>query len=438
MQAVGISTAPRSMRSFLILWFGEMISLIGSGLTSFALGVWIYQKTGEATPFAMTVLISTLPRILLLPLTGMLADRWNRRLLMLLADTGSALTTLAVVFLAAGGTLDIWHIYLVSFFSAVCSAFQEPSFRASVVMLVPREDLGRANGLLSMSEAAQLLLSPLLAGLLFGSIGLSGVILIDFLTFFAALAALLIVRIPQPEVSGETAKQKASVKRDTAAAWHWLRARPGLFWTVWYFALVNFLLNLAAVLFTPLVLGYANVEALGLVQMAMGVGMLGGSLVMGAWGGPKRRMRGVVGFIVVMAIGLAICGLRPSPVAAGLGLFVMMFALPIGQGSGQAINQSKIEPGMQGRIMALRSMIAQSMMPLAFLSAGPLADSVFNPLMQPGGALADTFVAQLLGQGSGIGLIYVVSGLLLVLISALAWSNPHIRNLEEELPDVAR
>jgi len=427
------------MRTFLIIWLGELISLIGSGMTSFALGVWIFQQTGEATPFAITVLLGSLPRLLLLPAAGVLADRWNRRLLMILADAGSALATLAIVLLLSAGQLQVWHIYLLVVLSSVSSTFQEPAYRASVTMLVPKKDLARASGLMNAGEAAQLLVSPLLAGVLFVSIGMRGIILIDFITFFFAVAALLAVRIPQPRLGTEETQRKASLRQDMAFAWRYLRDRPGMFWMVWYFALVNFLLNFAVVLNGPLVLSTSDARALGLVQVASGFGMLAGSVAIGAWGGPQRRIRGVVGFIVLAAVGLVVMGLHPSPLLIGAGFFILLFSVPIASGCNQALTQVKIEPSVQGRVFAVRGMISQSMMPVAFLTAGPLADRVFGPAMAAGGVLADTVLGQVLGigPGRGIGLMFLLSGVVLIAVSGAAWSNRHIRNVEDELPDAA-
>jgi MFS family permease len=428
----------RGMRTFLIIWVGQLISLMGSGLTSFAIGVWIFQQTGQATPFAMTVLLGNLPRILMLPVAGTLADRWNRRWLMILADTGSALATLALFLLLGAGQLQAWHIYLLVVISSASGTFQEPAYKASVTMLVPKKDLARASGMMNAGEAVQLLVSPLLAGLLFVWIGMRGVILIDFVTFFFALGALAFVRIPQPRLGAEEAKKKASLRQDMSFAWRYLAARQGLFWLVWYFALVNFLLNFAVVLHAPLVLSMAEPSALGMVQAASGVGMLAGSVIIGAWGGPKRRIKGIVGFISLAALGLAVMGLRPSPALVGLGFFLLLVCIPIASGCSQALTQTKIEPSVQGRVFAMRGMISQSMMPLAFLLAGPLADRVFGPLMQAGGALAQTPVGWALsaGPGRGIGLMFVLSALVLIAVSGMAWSNRHIRNVEDELPDV--
>lgn len=431
------SRSPRTMRTFMIIWAGQLISMIGSGLTSFALGVWIFQQTKQATPFALTVFISAVPRILLAPLAGTLADRWNRRWVMILSDTGSALVTLVAAGLLASNSLQIWHIYLIAFAGAVCGAFQEPAYTASITMLVEKKDLARASGLGQLSQALEMLIAPVLAGLLFGLVGLRGIILIDFATYFFGIGALLFVRIPQPALTESKAeKPRNQVWADMRFGWQYLRARPGLFGLLLYFALVNFTLNLATVLTGPLVLARHSAGVFGTVQMAFGMGMLLGSIVLSARGGPRRRSRGVIGFIALGAVGLLITGLHPAVIFPAAGLFLLVFAVPLASGPSQAIFQSKVAPEVQGRVFAMRSLISRSMMPLAFLVAGPLADQVFEPLMQPGGGLAGTVGAVLgTGAGRGVGLMFVLAAVALLGGSLLAYLNPRIRNVEEELPD---
>lgn len=429
---------PRNMRTFMVIWAGQVISILGSGLTSFALGVWIFQQTGQATPFAITVLFGTLPRILLSPLAGSLADRWNRRRLMILADSGNALVTLVVVFLIFTDSLQIWNIYLVALVGSVFAAFQEPAYTASITMLVPKKDLARASGLMQIAQSMEMLVAPLLAGVLFGVIGLGGILIIDFVSYFFALGALLIVRIPQPQLTTQPGEQgKNKTWEDAVFGWNYLRQRGGLFGLLLYFALINFLLNMAGVLTAPLVLSFTTPTVLGAIQTASGVGMLAGSLILSAWGGPKQRIRGVLGFIGLASLGVLLVGVRAEALWIGAGYFVLMFFVPLAAGTSQAVFQTKVAADVQGRVFAIRSMISRSMMPLAFLLAGPLADAVFEPAMRPGGLLAQSLLGSLLGSGAGrgIGLIFVTSGILLAAATLVAWLNPRIRNVENELPD---
>lgn len=429
--------APKNMRPFMIIWLGQLISMLGSGLTAFALGVWIFQETRQATPFALTVLFANLPRILLAPVAGVVADRYNRRLIMMLADTGNAVVTVAVIFLLWLGNLQVWHIYVIALASSIFGAFQEPAYTASVTMLVPKKELARASGLIQMTQALEMLIVPLVAGLLFAWIGLQGIIAIDLVTFFFAIGALFIIHIPQPEIEPAEQTAKPSFLSDAGYGWRYLRERPGLFGLLIYFALVNFFLNFAGVLTTPLVLSFTTTAVLGAIQMASGVGMLAGSILMGAWGGAQRRIPATIGFITLGAVGLLFVGLRPSPYLIGFGYFLLLFCVPFASAHSQAVFQTKVAPSVQGRVFAMRNMISRSMMPLAFLIAGPLADHIFSPLLREGGALYNTVIANVIGRGDGrgIGLLFLLAGLVLIAAGLLAYTNPRIRLVEEELPD---
>lgn len=428
--------APKNMNTFFTIWIGQLISIVGSGLTGFALGVWIFQETGKATPFAMTVLFGSLPAVLLGPIAGSVADRFSRKKVILLADTGNAIITLLAFILLLNGQLEIWNIYVIALFGSVFSAFQEPAFGASIVMLVPKKDLQRANGMTQMTGALGNLVPPLLAGLLFGLIGLKGIMLIDFITYFAAMGTVIISKIPQPERVEPQIKE--SQWKEAMAGWRYLKSTGGLLGLVFYFALVNFMINYAAVLTSPMVLANFSPAILGYIQTAGGVGMLIGSVLLSVWGGPKKRILSILLFISISSVGLAIAGLRPNAFLIAAGYFVMLFVIPLASGSSQAIFQTKVPLDLQGRVYAMRGMISRSMMPLAFLTAGPIADFVFEPLLREGGALANTIVGQVIGvgPGRGIGLIFIIAGSATILTSIIAYLNPNLREIESRIPDV--
>jgi DHA3 family macrolide efflux protein-like MFS transporter len=430
--------APAGMRTFVIIWIGQVISIVGSGLTNFGLGVWIFQQTGDAMPFVLTVLFGSLPQVFLLPIAGSLADRWNRRWLMILADTGNAIATLVIVSLLYFDSLEVWHIYMLSAVGSAFGAFQRPAYQASITMLVPKKDLTRANGMVQSADALGGVLAPLLAGFLFVTIGLSGIVLIDFVTYFFAVFALILVRIPQPKVDLSTEEQKSTVAGDVRFAWRYLRERPGLLGLLFYYASVNFFLSIVFVLSGPLVLSQHDARVFGVIQMVMGIGGLVGGVVASTWGGPKKQLiRAIFGGIPLYMAGIIVAGLRIHPAFPALGLAFNIFFVAIVQSVSNAVWQMKVAPDVQGRVFSLRYMLATIITPLAYLVAGPLADQVFEPLMREGGALAETVLGALLGigPGRGIGLIYVLSGILVILISAVAYLNPRIRQLEEEVPD---
>jgi MFS family permease len=345
-----------------------------------------------------------------------------------------------VAIILFSGNLEVWHIYLTTAISSAFSAFQEPAYRASITMLVPKKDLARAGGIQQIGFAIQSILTPLIASLLYLAIGLEGVILVDFATFFIAIGALLVVRIPQPKPTTETEVEggKQSMWQDSLFGWRYLRKRPGLFGLLWYYAAVNFFLSLSGVLMIPLVLSYGAATDIGVTQMAGGAAMLIGGLLIGVWGGPKSRLIwGVVAAIALSGFGYFLAGLRPLTWLIGLAQFVILFFIPISASLSQAVWQKKVAPDIQGRVFAIRAMIAYLIIPLANLVAGPLADNIFEPLLQEGGALSETFVAGVVGVGTGrgIALIFIVSAISLWVSSAYAFANPRIRNLEDEIPD---
>lgn len=433
--AAASSETPRDMKTFFIIWLGQLISMLGSGLTQFALGVWIYDQTKQATPFAITVLLASLPRIFLLPFAGSIADRFNRRMIMVLSDTFSALLSVIVLLLLNTSGLQLWHIYIIAALGSVLSAFQEPAYSASISMIVPKEKLGSANGMSQMGQALSSVLTPVLAGALFIFIGFNGIILIDFLTFFFAVGALFLVRIPQPAQTSE--HKEKNLFEDMALGWRFLRERTGLFGLLLYYAMINFLLNWSAVLLVPMVLSRFTANVLGVIQTVMGIGMLAGSIVLSAWGGAKRRIPATILFISIALIGYVVAGLTPNPYFIGIGIFILMFFIPIASGNSQVVFQTKVPHEIQGRVFSVRSTISQSMMPIAFLTAGPLADHFFEPLLSDGGALANTWIGQILGTGAGrgIGFMFILSGIVAIMISLIVFANPRIRNVEDELPD---
>jgi len=228
-----------------------------------------------------------------------------------------------------------------------------------------------------------------------------------------------------------------SLQQDIAYGFKYLRGRLGLVGLLINFALANFMLNSTSVLSGPLVLSTADAGALGIVQTAMGAGMLIGSIVMSAWGGPRRRFHGVLGFIGLGGIGLAIAGLHPSATVIAAGGFLLLLCVPLASGSSQAIFQSKVAAAVQGRVFAIRTMISRYMLTLAYASAGPLADRVFEPVLRdPASALSRTIGGVIgTGQGRGMGLMSILGAVALLAPTAVAYANPRIRNIEDELPD---
>ena len=426
----------KRMWVFILIWLGQLVSLIGSGLTGFALGVWVYQRTGSVTQFALISLCTTLPLIVISPIAGAFVDRWDRRWTMLLSDCGAGLCTLVLALMLFVGRLEVWHIYLATFASSICSAFQSPAYVAATTLLVPKQHLARASGLIHLGQSAGQLISPVLAGVLVVTIQIHGVILLDFATFLCALVTLLLVRFPEAKTTATTKAEKNSLLREVGYGWSYIKARPGLLGLLIFLAVSNFLMGIVEVLATPLVLSFASAAVLGTVLSIAGCGMLVGSLVLSTWGGPQRLIKSVFGFMLLGGLSIMVAGLRPSASLFGVAAFLFFFGLPIINGSSQVILQRKVAPNVQGRVFALTGAIAGSSLPLAYVVAGPLADQVFEPLLTTGGPLAGS-IGQLIGvgPGRGIGLMFIILGMLTMLATVVAYQYPPLRLLEEELPD---
>lgn len=425
-----------SMRTFSLIWFGQMISLIGSGLTDFALGVWVYQRTGSVTQFALIHVSMLLPGIVILPLVGVLVDRWDRRWMMIFNDVGAGISTLVIALLVAMGRLEIWHIYVAVAVNATFSGIQWTAYSAVTTLLVPKEHYGRASGMVDAAQSAAYIISPALAGVLLTTIQIQGVLLIDVVTLLVAVSTLVFVRIPAPPTVTEEEEREDSLLREATRGWTFIAARRGLLALLAFIVIVNFAWGMAEMSITPMVLSFASAVELGFVSSAGSIGTLVGSIVMSTWGGPKRRIYGILGFMVIEGLALALMGLRPEMLLITMAYFVFCFAWPITGGCSQAIWLSKVAPDVQGRVFAVRRAVATVLSPLAYLAAGLLADGVLKSLVDTHGLLAES-VGQVIGvgPGRGNGLLIMMMGLLIVLATVVAYFYPRLRLLENELPD---
>jgi predicted MFS family arabinose efflux permease len=427
------------MLAFTIVWFGQLVSQLGSNLTWFALSLWAWQETGLATSLALVNFFSFGPTVVLGPIAGALVDRWNRKLVMMLSDLAAGISTIVVLLLYATGNLEIWHLYITGAFAGAFQAFQYPAYSAAITTMVSKAQFGRANGMLSVAESAGQVVAPILAGTLVGLIGINGILLIDVVTFVFAVATLALVHVPQPAATEEGLAARGSIWRESVYGFGYILKRPSLLGLQLIFLGINLVATFAQVAWSPMILARTdnNARILGAVMSAAGLGGVAGGLVLSAWGGPKRRVHGVlIGMILSSLLGIFVVGLGRSLPVWVTGAFLYLFFIPILNGSNQAIWQSKVAPDVQGRVFAVRRLIAQISAPLAMVLGGPLADFVFTPAMQPGGALVP-LLGNIFGTGQGAGLAVMIAlfGLLGTLIGVSGYLFPAIRNVEDLLPD---
>jgi DHA3 family macrolide efflux protein-like MFS transporter len=425
----------RGMATFLALCCGQVVSLFGNGLTGFALGVWAFQRTGSVTQYSLILLFNVLPAVLLSPVAGALVDRFDRRRVMIASDACAGCAILVLALLFSSGRLAIWEIYAALSVSSSTQAFRWPALAASMTLLVPRRQIGRASGMMQMGTATAQVLAPLAAGALLAPLGPAGLLGLNVSTFLVSIVLLLAVRIPRP--AGAAAAGGEPMTAQLAYGWTYLRRHPGLLALLLLFAASNFTMGLLTVLITPLVLSFASARVLGAVLSAAGGGLLAGGLVMSVWGGPRRRLAGIFAACVAQGLVLALGGWHASAPAIAAAAALFLFGFAVINTCSQAIWQSKVSPEVQGRVFAMRQMVALSAIPLSRLVAGPLADRLFEPLLEPGGLLVPALGRLFgVGHGRGIALLIVALGLWNLLTVAVAWSYPRLRLLEDELPDV--
>ena len=430
---------PTGMSTFIIIWGGQIFSLLGTAMSNFGLTLWAYEITGKATPLALIGFFFVTPMVVLGPFVGTLIDRSNRKLMMMLSDLAAALTTVIILILYATDGLQIWHLYFTAAISGAFQGFQWPAYSAAITLMLSKEHYGRANGMLEMAGNASNVFAPLLAGALIGTLGLVGILIIDLVSAAIAIGTLLFVHIPQPPRTEAGREGKGSFLKEAAYGFRYIFARPSLLGLQTVFLVTNFFNGLAFAVFAPLILGRTGNDQLifGTVQSAGAVGGVFGGLAMSIWGGPKRRVHGVLMSMFCMGLlGQTVLGLGQSLPVWVAGIFLLAFFGPIINGSNQAIWQAKVAPDVQGRVFATRRLIAWLVSPISRLIAGPLVDQILEPAMSGEGSLAPVFGWLVgTGTGAGIGLLFVFTGLLLALVALSGYLFPIVRNAEDILPD---
>jgi DHA3 family macrolide efflux protein-like MFS transporter len=413
--------------------------LLATSMTNFALTIWAFEVTGSATALALVGFFYVTPILVISPIAGVLVDRSNRKLMMMLSDLASGVSTVSILILYLLGGLQVWHLYVAALISGTFQTFQWPAYSAALTMIVPKQHYARANALTDLAGNTSGIFAPLLAGALLGVIGLSGILVIDIIALLVAIGALLVVHIPQPKTSFEGLQGKGSIWKESVYGFRYILARRSLLGLQLVFLFGNFFGTLGFTVFPPMVLARTQNNALifGSVETAGAVGGVLGGLAMGIWGGPKRRVHGVLaGWVMSSVLGSIVLGLGRSLPWWAVGLFFSGFFGPLIDSSNQAIWQSKVAPDVQGRVFATRRLIAWFVNPLATLIAGPMADFVLEPAMQPGGALASQLGFLVgTGAGSGMALIIIVSGIGASLVGVGGYAFRQIRDVEEILPD---
>lgn len=429
---------PTGMFGFTLVWLGQIISVLATNMSAFALTIWVFQKTGSATALGLMQVFFITPLLVISPFAGVLVDRHNRKLMMMMSDLLAGLATISILVLQAFGILEVWHLYAAAIFQGLGNAFQWPAYSAAISTMVSKEQYGRANGMMSLIDMGPGVLAPMLAGALLPIIHLTGILSLDVVTFVLAILVLLFVHIPQPPRTAEGAQGQGSIFKEAVFGFRYIFARPSLLGLQLVFFFGNLCAGIAHTVLAPMVLLRTGSDSvsLGLVQSAGAIGGVVGGVLMSAWGGFKRRVHGVLAGWIVSSFFFALVGLGTSlPLWIGASLLSTIL-VPLINGSNQAIWQAKVAPDVQGRVFSARRLIAWLTNPISPLIAGTLADYVLEPAMRAPNGLSALFGWLVPpGPGAGMGLLIVFGGLGGVLAGLAGYFIYPIRHAEDILSD---
>lgn len=432
------SKRPAGMFAFTVIWLGQIVSVLASGMSQFALTIFMYEKTNSATALGLMQVFYITPFLLISPFAGVMVDRYNRKLMMMVSDLGVGLATLGILAVLYFDVWQFWHMYAASIIYGLGNAFQWPAYSAAISTMIPKQQLGRANGMMSLMEAGPAVIAPLLAGALLPIFKLTGLLFLDVATFIFAIGTLLVVHIPQPVRTQEGIQASGGMLKEAAYGFKYIFARPSLLGLQLIFFAGNLFTGIGFTVFAPMILSRSGNDSLvfGSVQSAGAIASVVGGVLMSAWGGFNRRVHGVLLGWILSGVGMAIIGL-----AGGLPIWIAGIAAaslfgPLVNASNQAIWQSKVAPDLQGRVFSARRLIAWFTNPISPIIGGILADYVLEPAALAGTGLPAAFSWLVgAGPGSGMGLLIVFCGLAASLAGLAGYFIQPIRDAESILPD---
>lgn len=428
-------------RAFLYVWFGQLLSVVGSGMTSFVLAIWTYKQNASTAQFAIVVLAAALPSIIMAPFAGTLVDRWDSRKVMAWSVAGQAVSTFVLALLFFNGTnLVYWQIYPAVVVVALCGAFQGPALTTAGTALLPESLYSRATGLWQLNQAAVMIVSPIIAAAIMNIVSIGWIVVFDGLSYAFALLSLLSLREPIRAPAGPIAQTAgggvlAKFFRDMGEGWRFIRMHRSLTHMLTFGLFVNLVYDVVQILALPLTVKEGTAGDLAWLMALSAAGMVVGSVVMAVWSGPRNNVTAIAVSALGVGLALVLAGLQKAPLALAACFFVFSLFIPLGQTASGALWMRKTQPAVLGRVTATTSMLVQMCFPLAVLIAPWLADEIFQPLLTGGGNWAVTLFGS--GPQRGVGLLLSVVGILTVLFTVLAWLDPRIRRIDALMADVS-
>ncbi|MFI6483683.1 amino acid adenylation domain-containing protein [Nonomuraea sp. NPDC050663] len=424
---------PPSLRRFLAVSLFQLVSMVGTAVTDFAIPIWVYTTTGSLLNFALLVALAIMPGVIASPLIGAVVDRSGKRRMMVLGNCLAGGVQLLFGMLLWTGNLATWHIYPLVAALSVMLVFQRVAYSAALPQLVPKQYLGHAAGVVQMLIGTSQFAAPLLAVALLAGIGLSGILVIDVASFAVVLVALALIRFP----ATLGLERRETLAAEIAAGFRMSLGNRHLRAALIYFAVLNIMLAAVLMSISPLVLSFADLDTAGRISFVGGLGATLGGVVVALWGGPRRRrMRAVLLGTLALSAFAILTGLHASPAVVGLGAFGLWCSLSIVNGVFMTIIHVKVPQRFHGRVMAFNQMVSWSTLPVGMAVVAPLGERLLEPLMAPGGALAGSVGAVIgVGAGRGIALMYIVLGLAIAVHVLVSMRVPVLARFDTEVPE---
>ncbi len=435
---------PNGMRGLFIIWLGQMISGIASSITAVALPIWIFSITDSGTAVGLLEFFYFGSYLLAVLFAGILIDRANRKTMMLMYDFLSLSGLAVLLVLQTTGLLEVWHLYVVAVFQGIGFAFQSPSYSAAITTMVPRKQYIRANGLMSLLSDMPGIFGPLLAGVMYLVLGLSGILALNLITFVVSIGFLLFVEVPATPRTIEGESSRSRFLNEAMYGIKYIFQRPGLLGLQLIFFTGNLFSGIAlsvAALYPMILLRTGNnTEILGIVQSGGALAAVVAGIFLTTWGGIRRPARAIVlGWIISNLLGITLLGVGQTLMIWLVAIVLNSIFDPIVNVALDTLLQAKIPPDLQGRVFSASDFIAQAMIPFTPLLAGYFGDKIFEPAMRTGGVLASTFGPLVgTGPGSGFGLLILLCGVSGTLVGLAGYLVPSIRNVDQLLPDFRR
>lgn len=410
----------KSLKTYILLWSTQSLSALGSGLTGYALVLWLYTESGSALKTALLSICSYAPYVLMSIFAGALSDRWNKKKTMLFCDFAAALSTVVVLVLIKTGSLEVWHLYIINALNGLMNTVQQPAAEVAATMLIPEEHYQRTSGLRSFSQSLNSILTPVIATALFTFAGIDAVITIDLCTFAAAFVVLLLfIRIPEPERS---ATEKESLWVSASKGLSWLKQNPLILKLILFLACINLIASTYDAALPAMIISKSGETALGIVNTCVGIATLAGSALTALMPAPKNRVRAICATLLIsMSTENFFLAFGNSTLLWSVGAVLGWIVIPFMNANMDVIFRRTIPSEMQGRVYSCRNSLQFFTIPVGFFLGGVLVDEVFEPLMTKIDANSLAIAVFGAGKGSGAAFLFFCIGLAGVAVCVMFW-----------------